>query len=222
MDVLLDVRDWVLMVMGQVSGFRGAELSPIKWYDVAVDKYVDTYNNRKMTIFIVFLDNTKTKNNSLGATVTISCPLVKDSFNLIVIVRHYAKLLEKYGFLNDWFFPSLRTCDKNKNIHINTRSIATIFKKRVKQIGEDPTKYAAHSARMGYVKDAVASGIPEELIMKTGRWNTKCWLGYFHDDQYAQVRSSSRMYEFSQRFETSKSKKKHKELLRLMSERQIP
>ena len=219
---LLDVRDWILIVMCQVAGFRGGGISPITWHDVAVDKYIDTYTGKNMHIVIIFLDTTKTMNVSNGATVTISCPDERNSFNLMVLLEIYIKLLTREGFLNDYVFPSLQLRDKKKNKHINTRSVSKIIKKRVKQIGEDPKLFGAHSGRMGFVKDAIAAGIPPELIKKTGRWSSDCWLGYFHDQQYAQACATSRLQKFGkENYETSRTSKKHKELLGSLLDKQI-
>ena len=94
-----------------------------------------------------------------------------------------------------------------------------MIKRRAKSIGEDPDLFGAHSFRQAFVHDAVAAGIPETLIQKTGRWKSKCWLGYFHDDQFAQAQATSRMYDYSKEFETQKSSKKHKELLKVFGDK---
>ena len=89
----------------------------------------------------------------------------------------------------------------------------------MKQIGLDPSSYGAHSYRVAFVHDAVAAGIPEALIQKTGRWESKCWLGYFHDAQYAQAQTTSRLHKYQDKFETKKSKKKHQEFLLKLDEK---
>ena len=67
--------------------------------------------------------------------------------------------------------------------------------------------------------DAIAAGIPPTLIKKTGRWKSQCWLGYFHDESYAQAQATSRMMDFGDTYETKKSKKKHNELLDVINKR---
>ena len=94
-----------------------------------------------------------------------------------------------------------------------------MIKNRVKPLGYDPSLFGAHSFRTAFVHDAVACGIPETLIQKTGRWKSKCWLGYFHDQQFAQAQATSQMYDYSKEFENQKSSKKHKELLKKLAEK---
>ena len=112
--------------------------------------------------------------------------------------------------------------DRFKNKHITTARIRTITKKRVSQIGLDPDLYGAHSYRTAFVHDAVAAGIPTSLIKKTGRWKSDCWLGYFHDNQYAQAVATSQMLKFKDQFETKSSRSKHKELLQLLAQKVKP
>ena len=215
---LIDVRDWFLMILLHIAGFRGGETASCRWCNVFIESYNDTYTNEKSNIFVLRLDSTKTKNQSKGAIVTISCPIKQNSFNILTMVKLYIKMLEKEGFLNAYVFPSLNFRDKTKNKHINTRTISNIVKKRVKPLGYDTKFFGAHSFRTAFVHDAIAAGIPEPLIQKTGRWESKCWLGYFHDVQYAQAQTTSRMMKFAEKFETIKSKKKHKKLLKILAE----
>ena len=135
----------------------------------------------------------------------------------MTLVKIYIKLLHQSGFLNDYVFCSLSKQDKKKNKHISTSSIRSITKKRVKQIGLDPDLYGAHSYRTAFVHDAIAAGIPSSIIKKTGRWKSDCWLGYFHDAQYAQAVATSQLMKFKDKFETKTSRKKHKELLQVLS-----
>ena len=211
--ILIDVRDWFLMVLAHIAGFRGVEVGIIKWTDLVVDNYFDTYTQVKMNILMVFLDSTKTETQSSGAVVTISIPKQDTAFNLLLIMKQYIKLLTREGFLNDYVFPSLRVQDRSKNKHINTATIRQITKKRIKQIGLDPKNYGAHSYRVAFVHDAVAAGIPEALIKKTGRWKSQCWVGYFHDAMYAQAQATSRLNNVHMKYENKKSQKKHRDLL---------
>lgn len=217
--ILIDVRDWVLIILLHIAGFRGGETASARWINVYVDTYQDTYSNKTSNIFMLKLDSTKTANQSEGALVTISCPVEQNSFNILSIIKLYILKLKKEGYLNDYLFPSLNKRDQGKNKHIVTNTISKMIKKRVKSVGLDPKLFGAHSFRTAFVHDAVAAGIPEPLIQKTGRWKSKCWLGYFHDAQYAQAQTTSRLNEYGKKFETQKSSKKHKELLKALSDK---
>ena len=94
-----------------------------------------------------------------------------------------------------------------------------MIKRRVAPLGYDPSLFGAHSFRQAFVHDAVAAGIPETLIQKTGRWKSKCWLGYFHDEMFAQAQTTSQLYDYSKEFENQKSSKKHKELLKILGDK---
>ena len=210
---LIDVRDWLVMVLMHVSGPRGNEIAPLLWEDLVVDTYVDTYSHTKMNILILFLDHTKTDPQSEGATITISCPSEKSSFNILLLIKHYIRLLKKAKMLNKWFLPDLNPYAKRCK-HINGNTILHITKDRVRSIGLDPKQFGSHSYRTAFVHDAIAAGIPKELIQKTGRWKSNCWLGYFHDQQYAQARATLELTNFGKEFETLKTKKKHREFCR--------
>ena len=216
---LVDLRDWVLIILLHIAGFRGGSVAASKWANVYIDGYTDVYSQKKQDIFMLKLDSTKTAKVSEGALVTISCPKEKNSFNIMTIMELYIKMLDREGFLNDYIFPSLNIRDKHKNKPIVTRTINKMIKRRVEPLGYDPSLFGAHSFRTAFVHDAIAAGIPETLIQKTGRWKSKCWLGYFHDAQYAQAQTTSRMFDFSKEFENQKSTKKHKELLKQLAER---
>ena len=121
--------------------------------------------------------------------------------------------LKKAGISSKWFLPSLIYRDRKKDKHIAANTISHITKKRVEQIGLDPDKYGSHSYRTAFVHDAIAAGVPVSLIKKTGRWSSDCWLGYFHDAQYAQSRATTALNAYGNQFKTSKSKKKDREFI---------
>ena len=214
--VLIDVRDWCIFIVIHVAGFRGGEISRTKWVDVIVDSYTNTFTGQKVNVVVIFLESTKTQNQSDDIVVTISCPSEISSFNMLPVLKQYILLLKKKKLLNTWMFPSLQRRDFGLDKHITTATVRNIFKKRAKEVNEDPTLYGAHSGRMAFVTDAIAAGIPAEFIKKTGRWTSQCWRGYFHDAQYAQVMATEQMNEFSKSFTSKKATKKHQELAQLM------
>ena len=215
--ILLDLRDWVLMVIAHVGGFRGGEVCPAKWSDIAVDKYQDTFSGRQMLIFVLFLDSTKTTSQGDGAVVTISCPSEVSSFNVLSVVLEYIHKLEEHGFINDYLFPSLRPNDRGLNKHIKVATMSHAFKRLYKMIGGDPKDISSHSARGGMVEDAVAAGIPEEFIQRLGRWRSKAWRGYFHDEQYAQACATAQLHNQYKKYVNDDVKKQDKILSKALS-----
>ena len=208
-DRLKDVRDWFSMIMLHAAGFRAGELAPVMWKDADIDSYTDTYSGREMTVLMLFLDSTKTDNQSIETVVTISCPAEASTFSILHVLYYYIELLAEYGFLNKYMFPSLKKCDKGRDVHISTSTIRHQIKEKYAAIGGNPDDIGAHSGRSGFVTDAIAAGIPVEFIKRTGRWKSECWRGYFRDEQFAQACCTSSLMEFQKGFETRKSSKKN-------------
>ena len=124
-ECLKDIRDWILMILTHVGSFRGGEICPARWSDVAADSYINKFTGVKTNIFIVFMDSTKNAKQQDGAVVTISCPSEISSFNILPLLLQYIKLLDNSGFMNDYMFPSLRPNHKGLNKHI---AVSTLCK----------------------------------------------------------------------------------------------
>ena len=215
--VLISIRNWVLVVFAHVGGFRGGEVCPAKWSDIAIDTYEDRFSGQKMTILILFLDATKTDNQGNGAVVTISCPPTASVFNIITLFKQYIKLLEYNGFENEFIFPSLKPTHRGLNKHITVSTMTHIFKKLYASIGGDPSEISSHSARGGMVEDAVAAGVPLEFIQRLGRWRSQAWRGYFHDEQFAQACATAQLNDVAKKYITDDSQKKNDELLKAIA-----
>ena len=91
--VLMDVRDWILIIILHIAGFRGGETAAAKWSNVFIDTYQDTYSQCQMNIFMLRLESTKTMNQSNSVLVTISCPQKQDSFNILTVLKLYIKFI---------------------------------------------------------------------------------------------------------------------------------
>ena len=214
---VVSLRDWILMVFTHIGSFRGGEVSPARWDDVEIDSYEDKFTGKKMNIFMLFMDSTKVSDQGDGAVVTISCPNEHSTFNLLSLMQQYITLLERGGFLNDYIFPSLRPQDRGLNKHITTATIRQSNKRLYKSIGGNPDEIGAHSGRGGMVEDAIAAGIPEELVKRHGRWRSACWRTYIHDEQWAMAATTSQLNEFQKKFANEKTNMKDKELLLAMT-----
>lgn len=203
-DQLKDVRDWLIMILTHSAGFRGVEVRVLLWTDIIVSPYEDTITGRQMVILIFHLDSTKTDKQGNGATVSISTPLHNTVFNIATILLRYIKLLKQNKITSRYVFPSLKKSDRG----LKPISTATIRKNNQARYheatGRPGTEVGAHSGRSGFVTDAVAAGIPTELIKRTGRWKSDCWRVYYHDEQHAQVQATTEMNSFQDNFKFPK------------------
>ena len=186
------------MILTHSAGFRGGELAVSLWTDLKIMPYKDSMTGKDMNLFLLHLDSTKTDKSNQGTVVSISCPVKRSSFNVCTIMLKYIKLLKKKGISSKYIFPTLRKCDKGLK-HISTATIRT--QNQIKYhlaTGRPGNEVGAHSGRRGFVTDAIAAGVPVELIKKTGRWQSDCWRIYYHDEQFAQIQATSMLYEFGQ------------------------
>lgn len=54
----------------------------------------------------------------------------------------------------------------------------SIFKKCLLEAGENPADYGTHSFRIGAATEAVRAGLAEGEVMRLGRWQSRCYVGY--------------------------------------------
>lgn len=54
----------------------------------------------------------------------------------------------------------------------------SIFKKCLVVAGENPAEYGTHSFRIGAATEAVRAGLAEGEVMRLGRWQSRCYVGY--------------------------------------------
>ena len=219
-EVIIDVRDWTVLIIAHIGGMRGGESAPVKFQDIELDEYVDKFTGRLTDIIIIFLDKTKTVGLEKGVVITISVP--RDSlaaFNPIYLLKHYMDMLYDLEYTGDYLFPYLTKKDLNSGKHIKTRTMTTQTKDLWKRAGGNPDEISIHGARGGMVEDAISRGIPETLVQKHGRWKSQCWRSYFHDEAYAHACVSSQLMKASNEFNTGKVSAKHKELLTYLSKK---
>ena len=217
---LKDVRDWLLVVFAKSAGFRGNTITSAMWADLVVDKYHDKFRNKVMNILVLFLDSTKTKEQKDGQIVTIAVDPEQSAFNLVTLLLHYIKLLKHKGINSAYIFPTLVKSHHGMR-HINANTFSKQLKLLYTRVGGDPKDISSHSARGGLVEDAIAAGIPARFIKSLGRWKSQCWMGYFHDEEYAMACATSHLNQYQKQFNTKKTTKKHKKLLQIISQRKF-
>ena len=216
MDVIKDVRDWFVLILTHVGGFRGGEVAPAKWVDLLIDKYIDTFTGYETDIMILFIKKTKTEKN--GVVVTISVPRGHSGvYNPLFILYLYINMLQDLGYTGSFIFPSLRKKDLNKEKPISRSTMNKNSQELWGRTGGNPKDINLHGSRGGMVEDAVARGIPESLIQKHGRWKSQVWRSYFHDQDYAHACVSSQLVAMSKDYESKVTSKKQKQILKYLS-----
>ena len=222
MKKLIDVRDWLVVIIAKVGGFRGGEVAPLEWIDLIIDKYLDPFTGQNTDIIILFFDKTKTVGLKDGVVVTLSIPRESvEVYNPLYLLYHYIHLLKEKGYAGEYVFPDLRTkylLSSNPR-HITTRTMSKQLKQLWKRAGGNPDEVSMHGCRGGMVEDAVARGIPESLIQKHGRWKSQVWRSYFHDQEYAHACVSSSIIDMSKKFKSDVTDEKHKQILQYLAQK---
>lgn len=62
---------------------------------------------------------------------------------------------------------------------------ASVFKKGLAAVGENPTVYGTHSFRIGAATEAVWAGLPEGEVMRIGIWQLRSYVGYVRPELIA-------------------------------------
>lgn len=136
---LADVRDAAVILFGWSSG--GRRRSEISGADMAsLEKVGDSY--------VYHLGITKTEQEGEGGTVPVSGRAA----------RALDRWLERSGIVEG---PIFRSIDRHGNIseeRLSDRAIAIIVKKRVRAANLNPSIYAGHSLRSGFLTEVGLQG----------------------------------------------------------------
>lgn len=55
---------------------------------------------------------------------------------------------------------------------------SSLFKRCLTACGANAAEFGLHSFRIGAATEAVRAGLPEEQVMRLGRWRSQCYVGY--------------------------------------------
>lgn len=74
---------------------------------------------------------------------------------------------------------------------ISPHSVNEVLKKRLSEIGQDPSEFSAHGVRAGYITSALKAGIPApEIMEQTLHKSLNTLMGYFNDEQQRHGRAA--------------------------------
>ena len=163
-DLLVEVRDRAMLLLGFASGMRRSELVSLDVGDLAfVEEGVD-----------VFLRRSKTDPEGEGRVIGIpygrqseTCP--------VVALRRWIGIagLSKSDPLFPRLVPSGRPSGRpRKNVgrirpgRLSAQGVARVVQRAASRAGLDAAAVAGHSLRSGFATEAAAQGAPEHAIMR--------------------------------------------------------
>ena len=150
------IRDRALLALGFFSAVRRAELVALNVEDLEFTKHG----------LVVTIRKSKTDQFAEGVTVGIK-PQKDPNVCAVALVRRYLDVSElKSG-------PLFRRIDSRSDCMgdraLTRQVVAMVVKQYAERAGLDPTRFAGHSLRAGFVTSAAAKGVTLHNIMRQTR-----------------------------------------------------
>lgn len=157
-----DVRDKAIIIVGFASALRRSSLSELNLADV---EFVDQGA-------VLHIRREKQDQQGNGRMIGLP-PSEKKAVCPVEALRAWIALRGNWA-------GSLFTSLQFPRHRLRAESIANIIKRRAKAIGLDPSRYAGHSLRAGFVTEAGERGIGDLLIAsQTGHRSLRTIRRYF-------------------------------------------
>jgi len=177
---LVGIRDRAILAVGFMGAFRRATLSRVEVRHLRWEKAPDG-TLTGLSIYIPWEKNDKNANGrTLGITVASNpahCP-----------VRLLRAWLDAAGILTGPVFRRLDMVALRANGgHLPTQAIddelvADVVKRAAQRVGLDPSLYAAHSLRRGFITEAINMDKPAHRIMAQSGHRSKTVMMQYYDD----------------------------------------
>jgi integrase len=148
---LRDLRDRALLLVGFHGAFRRSELSAVDCKSIAWSSHG----------IVVTIRKSKTDQERMGRDVAIprgsgsSCP-----------VSALEGWLAGSGIIDGPLFRRIDRIGTVSTEGLSGDAVSVILKRRLREVGRDPSSYSGHSLRAGFVTEAVNSGIPSWKIRR--------------------------------------------------------
>lgn len=179
-DTLIGMRDRALLLLGFAGAFRRSALVALNMSDVAFQH----------DGLVVTIRRDKTDQEGHGREIgipygstPITCP-----------VRTLRQWLDQAQITGGPIFRSFSKRRVLQAQRLHADEVARIVKRRCRDAGIDPTAYAGHSLRAGFVTAAAMAGVQERVIAEqTGHESMRVLRKYirkgtlFHDNPAAKV-----------------------------------
>jgi integrase len=168
-EVLRDLRDRALLLIGFAGGFRRSELVGLTCGDV----------ERVRQGVILTLRRSKTDQIGVGRKVGI--PFARGRWCPVVALEEW---LVRSGITEG---PIFRPIDRHGRISLKPLSgeaVSLIVKERVDAVGIDPSGYSGHSLRAGLATSAAQAGVPSwQIRRQTGHASEATLARYIREGQ---------------------------------------
>lgn len=145
---LIGIRDKAILLLGFALASRRSELVAINLEDLQVNEFgMD-----------VHIKESKTKNDDLVKGVVFT----HNEFCPVTAIQNW---VQEGGITSGALFRSI---DRHGNVkeRLSDKSVATIVKKYIEELGMDTKDFAAHSLRSGLSTSAAMMGMTDIAIMK--------------------------------------------------------
>ncbi len=165
---LRDIRDRAIVALAWCSALRRSNVAAMRVEDVRF-RTDDIDGTRYLEIFV---PRSKTDQEGIGRYVIVTELPGGDSLCAYRAVRAW---LDASGVRDGALFRTFTLTPHAEHRKITDNAldggdVARAVKRVVAAIGLDPAKFAAHSARRGFVTSADAAGVRRSLIREQGGW----------------------------------------------------
>ena len=152
-NTLLGKRNIAILTLGYMGAFRRSELAALTVDDL-------TFSGKGVEVLVK-----KSKTDQRGEGKTKWIVRQDEELKLICAVRAVKDWLSSSQISSGYVFRDMRT-NVVGSTKLSGEAIASIVKRAIKKIDEDPTKYAGHSLRSGFVTDRFDHGVDIGSIMQ--------------------------------------------------------
>jgi hypothetical protein len=174
----------LIMAIQLTTGMRGDEITAMRTDAVHID--LDDSEHGLLPVLTMNVGASKTRTAAQGDTRTLACA---DSLGGLPILKCLREYLEKAKKSRVFFFSK----KKYPKQRMTTDSVRKLVQRAMDLLGEVPTRYGAHSGRVGMVSTAMLKGIPGTLVKVNGGWRSQCWKQYFNAQRAAGILCSLRI-----------------------------
>jgi integrase len=163
----ITIRDKALITFGWASAMRRSEIIALNWFDIV---YIDEG-------ILVNIRKSKTDQYGQGQKIAILYGNNEDTCP----VRNLKKWQAVSGD-NEAIFTSVNKAGIISNKKLADTDVARIIKKLLVNIKLDPSEFAGHSLRSGFITTAAKHSVPDHIIMKHSRHKTSQMLQVYTRD----------------------------------------